>query len=57
LWYQHPKYIFQRGPKPLNNDGDLLELVADARGCNVVDVFVEHEVDIPEVVDLCDEGP
>jgi len=57
LWYQHPKHPFQRGLKPLKNDGDLLELVADARGCNVVDVFVEHEVDIPEVVDFCDEGP
>jgi len=34
LWYQHLKYCFQRGLKPLNNDGDLLELVVDARGCN-----------------------
>ena len=56
LWYQHPKYSFQRRLKPLNRDGELLELVADARGCNVVYVFVEHEVDIPEVVDFCDEG-
>ena len=23
----------------------------------MVDVFVEHEVDIPEVVNFCDEGP
>lgn len=57
LWYQHPKFSFQGGLKPLNNDADLLELVTDARGCNVVEVFVEHEVDIPEVVDFCDESP
>ena len=57
LWYQHPKYAFQHGLKPLNNDGELLELVAYAKGCTVVDIFVEHEVDIPEVVDFCDEGP
>lgn len=34
-----------------------MELVANVKGCIVVEIFVEHNVDISEVVDFCDEGP
>lgn len=35
-----------RGLKPINNDGELLELVVDVKGCTVVEIFVEHKMDI-----------
>ncbi|XP_058774769.1 uncharacterized protein LOC131649016 [Vicia villosa] len=57
LSYQHPKLSFQHGLKPLNSYGDLLQLIADSKGHSLVDVFVEHEVDIPEVVEFGNEGP
>nr|XP_027186490.1 uncharacterized protein LOC113784480 [Cicer arietinum] len=48
LWYQHPKYSFTRGLRPLNNDEDVLKFAEDVKGFNVIDVFVEHCIDNPE---------
>nr|XP_012571603.1 uncharacterized protein LOC105852195 [Cicer arietinum] len=31
LWYQHPKYAFPRGLRPLNNDDDVVKFVEDVK--------------------------
>ncbi|KAI5446918.1 hypothetical protein KIW84_014676 [Lathyrus oleraceus] len=51
LWYWNPTYSFSRGLKPLNNDQDVLQFLKDVVGYNVIDVYVEHNVGIPEIID------
>ncbi|CAL5204561.1 unnamed protein product [Lathyrus oleraceus] len=51
LWYWHPAYSFSRGLRPLNNDQDVLQFSKDVVGYYVIDVYVEHNVGIPQIID------
>ncbi|XP_058725642.1 uncharacterized protein LOC131596928 [Vicia villosa] len=62
MWYWNPKYSFSRGLRPLNCDGDVLKLVEDLKGFNLVDVYVEHTVEVIDESDIIhdydeDRGP
>ncbi|XP_058725212.1 uncharacterized protein LOC131596548 [Vicia villosa] len=62
MWYWNPKYSFSRGLRPLNCDGDVLKLIEDLKGFALVDVYVEHTVEVlgdEDIVDHYDEdgGP
>jgi hypothetical protein len=54
LWYWIPKLSFTRGLRPLNNDQDILTFIEDVKGYNVIDVYVEHPIEIPEFVDAAE---
>ncbi|CAL5200759.1 unnamed protein product [Lathyrus oleraceus] len=51
LWYWNPTYSFSRGLRPLNNDQDVLQFSKDVVSYDVIDVYVEHSVGIPEIID------
>ncbi|XP_058722170.1 uncharacterized protein LOC131593622 [Vicia villosa] len=51
LWYWNPVLSFTRGLRPLNNDQDVLNFIEDVKGHNIVDVYVEHPVEIPDFVE------
>lgn len=51
LWYWNPTYKFSRSLRPLNNDQDILQFSKDDVGYDVIDVYVEHNVEIPDIVD------
>ncbi|XP_058747097.1 uncharacterized protein LOC131620093 [Vicia villosa] len=55
LWYCHPRFLFTRGLRPLNNDQDVLRFIEDVKGFKVVDIYVQHDVDIPDIIES-DEG-
>ncbi|XP_058742388.1 uncharacterized protein LOC131614867 [Vicia villosa] len=62
MWYWNPKYSFGRGLRPLNCDGDVLKLIEDLKGFDLVDVYVEHTVEVlgdEDIVNHYDEdgGP
>ncbi|CAL5194027.1 unnamed protein product [Lathyrus oleraceus] len=50
LWYWNPAYSFSSGLRPLNNDQDVLQFSKDVVGYDVIDVYVEHSVEIPEII-------
>jgi hypothetical protein len=50
LWYCDPRLSFSRGLRPLNKDNDVLKFIGDVKGFEVVDVYVEHNVDNPLMV-------
>ncbi|KAJ1375315.1 hypothetical protein SESBI_51138, partial [Sesbania bispinosa] len=47
LWYWDPKCDFSEGLKPLNCDKDVLKFSETVEGLDVINVFIEHLVDIP----------
>jgi hypothetical protein len=49
MWYHHPKHSFADGLRPFNNDNDFQKLVEDSKGCNTIDLYVEHAIDTPIV--------
>ncbi|KAI5407203.1 hypothetical protein KIW84_053451 [Lathyrus oleraceus] len=51
LWYWHLAFSFSRGLRPLNNDQDVLQFSKDVVGYDVIDVYVEHSVGIPQFID------
>ncbi|CAL5192488.1 unnamed protein product [Lathyrus oleraceus] len=51
LWYWNPTYKFFRGLRSLNNDQDVLQFSKDVVSYDVIDVYVEHCVGIPEIID------
>ncbi|KAI5433562.1 hypothetical protein KIW84_020741 [Lathyrus oleraceus] len=51
LWYWNPAYNFFCGLRPLNNDQDVLHFSKDVVGYGVVNVYMEHSVGIPEIID------
>ncbi|KAI5429117.1 hypothetical protein KIW84_033928 [Lathyrus oleraceus] len=51
LCYLNPAYNFSRGLRPLNNDQDVLQFSKDVVGYDVIDVYVEHSVGIPGIID------
>ncbi|XP_058753082.1 uncharacterized protein LOC131626267 [Vicia villosa] len=56
LHYWHPKYSFSRCLRPLNCDADVVKFVEDVKGFDLVDVYVEHSVEEPELVDEAELG-
>lgn len=48
LWYWNPKFSFARGLRSLNNDQYVLNFTGDVKGFQVIDVYVEHAVDMSE---------
>jgi hypothetical protein len=56
MWYHHPKHSFADGLRPFNNDNDFQKLVEDSKGCNTIDLYVEHAIDTP-IVCLDSETP
>lgn len=44
------------GLKPLNNDHDALQFAKHVIYIKVIDVYVEHNVDNPNIVDASDLG-
>ncbi|KAI5395389.1 hypothetical protein KIW84_061825 [Lathyrus oleraceus] len=51
LWYWNPAYRFSRGLRPLNNDQDVLQFSKDVVRYDVINVYVEHSMGIPEIID------
>ncbi|XP_058733206.1 uncharacterized protein LOC131604807 [Vicia villosa] len=51
LWYWNPVFSFTRDLRPLNNDQDVLTIIEDVKGHNIVDVYVERPVEIPDFVE------
>ena len=54
LWYWIPALSFTRRLRPLINDQDILTFIEDVKGYNVIDVYVEHPIEIPEFVDAAE---
>ncbi|KAI5437003.1 hypothetical protein KIW84_023213 [Lathyrus oleraceus] len=46
-----PVNCFSRGLRPLNNDQGVLQFSKDVVGYDVIDVYVEHSVGIPQIID------
>ncbi|KAI5386883.1 hypothetical protein KIW84_073142 [Lathyrus oleraceus] len=46
-----PVNCFYRGLRPLNNDRDVLKFSKYVVGYDVIDVYVEHTVVTPEIID------
>ena len=57
MWYWNPKYSFSRGLRPLNCDSDVLKLAEDNKGFELVDVYVEHSIEVTPVEDNVDGCP
>ncbi|CAI8609224.1 unnamed protein product [Vicia faba] len=51
IWYWNPRFRFSRGLRPLNNDADVLKLIEDICEFDLVDLYVEHGVNNPDVTD------
>ncbi|XP_058733531.1 uncharacterized protein LOC131605157 [Vicia villosa] len=51
MWYWNPKFSFSRGLRPLNCDKDVLKFVDDIKGFQLVDVYVEHTIEVTPVVE------
>ncbi|KAI5384741.1 hypothetical protein KIW84_071661 [Lathyrus oleraceus] len=50
--YTHSTYwLWDAGLKPLSCDVDVLKLTEDPSGFDLVDLYVEHEVDNPDIID------
>ncbi|CAI8615409.1 unnamed protein product [Vicia faba] len=50
-WYWNPKYSFSRGLRPLNCDSDVLKFAEDIKGFELVDVYVEHSIEVTPIED------
>ncbi|XP_058722129.1 spore wall protein 2-like [Vicia villosa] len=50
IWYVNPRFSFARGLTAIENDRDILRFAKDVEGFDVMDVNVEHDVDIPDIV-------
>ncbi|CAI8589726.1 unnamed protein product [Vicia faba] len=57
MWYWNPKYSFSRGLRPLNYDSGVLKLAEDIKGFDLVDVYVEHSIEVTPVEDNVDGCP
>ncbi|KAI5384757.1 uroporphyrin-III C-methyltransferase [Lathyrus oleraceus] len=54
--YTHSTYwLWDAGLKPLSCDVDVLKLTEDPSGFDLVDLYVEHEVDNPDIIDEAEE--
>ncbi|XP_058755282.1 uncharacterized protein LOC131628458 [Vicia villosa] len=51
IWYVNPRFSFSRGLTPIENDRDVLRFDKYVEGFDLVDVYVEHAIDIPVIVD------
>ena len=56
IWYVNPRYSFARGFTAIENDKDVLKFAKDVEGFELVDVYVEHDVDVPDIVDEAELG-
>ncbi|KAI5431142.1 hypothetical protein KIW84_035341 [Lathyrus oleraceus] len=45
------RFSFSRGLRPINCDADVLKLIEDLSGIDLVDLYVEHTIDKPEIID------
>lgn len=54
--YWNPRFNFSRGLRPLNNDNDMMIFAKYVIGYEVIDVYVEHNIDNPEIVDASELG-
>ncbi|XP_058784868.1 uncharacterized protein LOC131659733 [Vicia villosa] len=50
IWYCNPKFCFSRGLRPINCDNDVLKFYKDIKGFELVDVYVEHSIEVTHVV-------
>lgn len=51
LWYWNHAYSFSHGLRLLNNDQDVLQFSKDVVGYDIIYLYVDHSVGIPEIVD------
>ncbi|KAI5419925.1 hypothetical protein KIW84_043910 [Lathyrus oleraceus] len=56
MWYWNPRFSFSRGLRPLNNDNDVLIFSKDVIEYEEIVVYVEHNVEIPEIIDDSELG-
>ncbi|CAK8541677.1 unnamed protein product [Lathyrus sativus] len=56
IWYWNPRYSFTRGLRKIKGNGDVLRLIRDVDGCEVVDLYVEHSISVPDIVDDAEVG-
>ncbi|KAH1260879.1 hypothetical protein GmHk_02G003885 [Glycine max] len=56
LWYRDPQKALSRGLKPLNCDFNILQLAEDVFGFDVVEVYVDQEVDEQGLVEVQVQG-
>lgn len=56
MLYWNPRFNFSHGLRPLNNDNDVLQFAKDVIGFDVIDVYVEYNVDDPEIVNSSEES-
>jgi hypothetical protein len=58
LYYRHPQLALSRGLRPLNCDDNVLTFIEDIKGYEVVEVYLEHLVDTPILIeeDIHDKG-
>lgn len=49
-----PRFSFSSGLRPINYDADMLKLIEDISGFNLVDMYVKHEVNNPYIIDEAD---
>lgn len=52
----NPKFSFSRGLRPLNNDNDVMQFAKYVIGSEVIDVYVDHIIDNPEIMDASELG-
>lgn len=51
IGYWNHRFSFSRGLQTLNYDDDVLQLIKDVNGCEVIDLYVEHNISEPGIVD------
>ncbi|KAI5428147.1 hypothetical protein KIW84_033232 [Lathyrus oleraceus] len=56
MWYWNSRFNFSCDLRLLNNDNDALQFAKDVIGFEVMDVYVEHNVEILETVDDSELG-
>lgn len=49
--YRHPERDLSDGLRPLNTDKDVIQFMQDVRGHTKVDIYVEHLIDNPVIVE------
>ncbi|CAI8593754.1 unnamed protein product [Vicia faba] len=47
-----PRVFIYSRPSTIENDQDVLTFIGDVKGYNVIDVYVEHLIEIPDYVEL-----
>lgn len=49
FWYRN-SFALAHGLKPLQSDSDVIQLAEDVKSCEVIEIYMDHIIDIPIIV-------